>query len=255
MILSGCPILEFLKLDGCVDLHDLKLSNALRLRTLQVFGPRSLSQSPMKIVAPHVRCLELRNSLILCTLGDISSLAEAKLNISAHALPSIDPVSLGVMVVPMAEMLEKLHNVENLTFGRDFLKNLSRPELGGVPFPKFKRIKALALDTPLSADMCVIIEKLLQQSPGLKTLTLHTRSHNTKPALWKKSRWEAELKHMATSIESLLKKTKALEEMVVQLDDRYFKAIGFEEMAQTLSCNYKNVSIVFSTKPVTKEEW
>lgn len=60
---------------------------------------------------------------------------------------------------------------------------------------------------------------------------------------------------MATSIESLLKKTKALEEMVVQLDDRYFKAIGFEEMAQTLSRNYKNVSIVFSTKPETIEEW
>ncbi|CAA7051350.1 unnamed protein product [Microthlaspi erraticum] len=251
MILSGCPILEFLKLDECEDLEDLDLSNALRLRTLQVFD---VDQTPGKIVAPHVRCLKLRNSLIT-TLGDLSSLAEAKLNISFQGFPFIGPDYLGVLVVEITEMLEKLHNVEKLTFGRDLLENFSRPELGGVPFPKFKRIKALALDTPLSADMCVIIEKLLQQSPGLKTLTIHTRSHNTKPALWKKSRWQAELKHMATSIERLLKKTKALEKVVVQVDDRYFKAIGFEEMAQTLSRNYKNASIVFSTKPVTKEEW
>ncbi|CAA7030729.1 unnamed protein product [Microthlaspi erraticum] len=124
MIMSGCPILEFLKLDLCEDMRVLDLSNSLRLRTLQVFGPYFRDQSPRKIVAPHVRFLKLRNSLLLCTLGDLSSLAEAKLNISFHALQRINPDSdsLGAMVVKMAEMLEKLKNVEKLTFGSNFLE-------------------------------------------------------------------------------------------------------------------------------------
>lgn len=72
---------------------------------------------------------------------------------------------------------------------------------------------------------------------------------------WKKSRWEEEVKHMATGIECLLKETKTLENLVVQLDNRYFKVRGFEEMVHTLSHNNDNVSIVFSTKEETIEEW
>ncbi|CAA7051347.1 unnamed protein product [Microthlaspi erraticum] len=176
MILSGCPILEFLKLDSCDDLRVLDLSNSLRLRTLHVrrpyIGPYFRDPSPMQIVAPHVRCLKLINSLLLCDLVDLSSLAEAKLSIYFDDLLRIEPDSLGVLVVKMAEMLEKLHNVEKLTLGRKFIEILSHPELGSVPFPMFK-IKALTLETPFAEASYVIppaIEKLLQHSPDLKKL-------------------------------------------------------------------------------------
>ncbi|CAA7030735.1 unnamed protein product [Microthlaspi erraticum] len=208
MILSGCPILEFLKLDYCDDdLRVLDLRNSLRLRTLEVIRPFfSGHPSQVQIVAPHVRCLKLENSLSLCTLVDLSSLAEAKLYNSSHRLQSNIHDPLGVTVQKMAEMFEKLKNVEKLTFGSNFLKNLSLPELRSVPFPMFK-IKALTLETLFAEDGYVIpaaIEKLLQHSPDLKKLTLNTRTPNTNPILWRKSRWEAELKHMATSIELLV---------------------------------------------------
>ncbi|CAA7051351.1 unnamed protein product [Microthlaspi erraticum] len=195
--------------------------------------------------------------------ADCCTTPEANLNICLHALRLhyfIKPDSLGAMVAKMAEMLEKLHNVEKLTLERGFLRILSRPELRSVAFPMFK-IKDLTLETPLSQharDIPHAIEEMLQNSPDLKKLTVHTRCHHTKPGLWKKPRWEVELKLMATGVENLLKKSKGLEKIVVQVDDRYFKALGFEEMVQTLSHNYNTVSIVFSgisSKPATIEEW
>ncbi|CAA7025474.1 unnamed protein product [Microthlaspi erraticum] len=224
MILSGCPILEILKLGYCDDdLRVLDLRNSLRLRTLQVIRP-------------------------FCSV-DLSSLAEAKLNNSCHGLQQIIPDSLGATVAKMAELLEKLNNVEKLTLGSRFLEILSLPELRSMPFPMFK-IKALTLGTPFSEDRYVIpaaIEKVLQHSPDLKKLALHSITPSPHTNL---SHWEKEVNHMATCIEVLLiKLTKAVENtnMVVQLDNRYLKVRGFEKMVQTLSRNYNNVSIEFST--------
>lgn len=95
-----------------------------------------------------------------CTLVDVSSLTEAKLDSCFWSL---------VMVL---KMLEKLHNVEKLTFGASLVKILSLTELGSVPFPSFK-VKDLTLETMVTQDVIHGLVKVIQNSPELKKLTVH----------------------------------------------------------------------------------
>jgi len=69
--------------------------------------------------------------------------------------------------------LYKLQNVDKLTFGANFLKILSLAEGRGLPFPMFKA-KALTLETTISKYVIPGILRVLQNSPELKKLTLHT---------------------------------------------------------------------------------
>lgn len=84
-ILSGCPILESLTLYfDCLsdELRVLDLSKSLRLRTLEI-NREFLAPELMKIVAPHINCIRLRNYMLPCTLVDVSSsLTKTNLDIS-----------------------------------------------------------------------------------------------------------------------------------------------------------------------------
>lgn len=81
-ILSGCPILESLTLYFCSELRVLDLSKSLSLKTLEIHR-KSKGPGPTQIVAPHIHVLSLRLTKELpCTLVDVSSLKEAKLEIS-----------------------------------------------------------------------------------------------------------------------------------------------------------------------------
>ncbi|ESQ48097.1 hypothetical protein EUTSA_v10021970mg [Eutrema salsugineum] len=242
-ILSGCPVLQSLTLYFCNELRVLDLSNSSSLRTLRVDRNYS-APTPMQIVAPHIHCLKLMNSQLPCTLVDVSSLAEAKLDFWYGSLHGTEADS----VRKMQELLEKLHNVEKLTLGENFLQILSLPKLRGLPFPVFN-VQALKLETFLFEYVIPPgIERLLQNSHYLKRLTLHARTCKNEVGFrWSNSRRDAESKHVATFIELMFKSIKTLEKMVVRLKDCYLEARGFKEMVQTLPHNNNdNVSIVFS---------
>ncbi|CAL9233726.1 unnamed protein product, partial [Arabidopsis halleri] len=272
--LSGCPILESLTLYFCDELRVLDLSKLLRLRTLQVVR-NFWGTDPLKIVAPQIRRLIVRNSQFPCTLVDVSSLTEAKVNICFESLRrNLEHDSLQVMV------LEKFQNVEKLTIGGDFLQLVSFAELRGVPLPMFK-VKDLTIETAIFQFVIPPgIKRVLQNSPDLKKLTIHKRTCDTMPGNYidryldlltsdsdpdqclqskdrifrNKSRWDAESKQVASFMELMLKNTKRLEKMIVHLEDRYLKARGFKSLIRTLARN-SDVSIVFSTMPTRSDEW
>ncbi|XP_010418893.1 PREDICTED: putative F-box protein At1g57690 [Camelina sativa] len=102
-ILSGCPVLEW----------------------------------PRHIVAPQIHCLRMINSEMPCTLVDVSSLNEAKMDISFVPVKwnfeKVFPRVINLVV----EMLEKLQNVENLTFGGNYLQILSLAEVSDVEGQNF----------------------------------------------------------------------------------------------------------------------
>ncbi|XP_023643256.1 putative F-box/LRR-repeat protein At3g18150 [Capsella rubella] len=236
-ILSGCPILE------------------------------SLTQ----IVAPHIHCLTLRNfQSPLITLVDVSSLTEAIVETGVQDSPIM--YVLTHYIVP--EMLKKLENAEKLTFGGNFLLILSLAEVSGVTFPMFK-IKALTLETEIYQYVIPGIQRLLQNSPVLKMLTVHARDEyhhiisgvslddylrweRMKPdqcwrsndgVFWNRYPFDLESDHVASFVKLVLKNTKTLDKMVVLLNERCH-SFNFEELVQTLSHN-NDVSIVLSTTPYT----
>ncbi|EOA34335.1 hypothetical protein CARUB_v10021855mg, partial [Capsella rubella] len=266
-ILSGCPILESLTLILLYPLKFLDFSKLLRLRTLDL----SVYGRKMEIVAPHIHCLTLRNfQSPLITLVDVSSLTEAIVETGVQDSPIM--YVLTHYIVP--EMLKKLENAEKLTFGGNFLLILSLAEVSGVTFPMFK-IKALTLETEIYQYVIPGIQRLLQNSPVLKMLTVHARDEyhhiisgvslddylrweRMKPdqcwrsndgVFWNRYPFDLESDHVASFVKLVLKNTKTLDKMVVLLNERCH-SFNFEELVQTLSHN-NDVSIVLSTTPYT----
>lgn len=119
-ILSGCPLLESLRLHNYDSVKYLDLSKSLYLRRLDINCCNTVWE-PMKIVAPHIHYLRLRGQ---CTLLDVSSLTEADVDSSDnHIFRSISYYkSEPLMLVMVQAMLDKLQNVEKLTLGVDFLR-------------------------------------------------------------------------------------------------------------------------------------
>ncbi|KAG7588198.1 F-box-like domain superfamily [Arabidopsis suecica] len=264
-ILSGCPILESLTLSHCQRLMVLDLSRSLRLRTLEIKCSVEFSR-PRQIVAPNIHRLRLQNYKSTYILVDVSSLNEAqvdfffylhhKLTLEAYLLQDI------------LKMLHKLKNAEKLIFGCNILQILSLAEVCGLPFPMFKT-KSMTLETEIFQYVIPGIERLLQNSPDLKTVNVHASEGNIIPdcyfdnyldlqglspnqcwrskdgVFWNQSRSNVESKNVASFVELMLKNTKTLDKMVVQLNERY---LGFKlkELAPTLSHN-NNVSIVLSS--------
>ncbi|KAL0770104.1 hypothetical protein Bca101_035254 [Brassica carinata] len=165
-ILSGCPVLESLTLDFCDKLLVLDLSKYLRLRTL-VIKRNIWVPGPTQIIAPHIHYLSLTNSQLPCTLVDVSSLKEARMEICFCALEDLEADFLQTMVL---RMLEKLQHVDKLTFGENFLTVLTLAELRSIPIPRFK-VKDLTLETMISQYVIPGIVRVLQNSPELKKLT------------------------------------------------------------------------------------
>ncbi|CAH2052896.1 unnamed protein product [Thlaspi arvense] len=217
-ILSGCPVLESLTLWFCDDPTVVDLSDSPSLRTLEVQRDFDVL-TPMKILAPHIRCLRLDSTNLLPTLFDVSSLAEAKLSLWCRPLAT-DGEFLKVAVLMM---LESLQNVEKLSFGREFIELFSFPDLLGVPFPMMK-VKDLTLEATLHEYVIPPgIERLLQNSSDLKKL--HISNWKTRPGVRRRrrsqSRWDAESNDVATFMELMFENIKTLEKMVVRVDDYY----------------------------------
>ncbi|KAG7599811.1 Leucine-rich repeat 2 [Arabidopsis suecica] len=174
-ILSGCPLLESLTLCVCVKLSVLDLSKSLRLRILKL--DCNLWGLGTQIVAPHIHYLRLINSKTSSTFVDGSSLAEAKLDLYfVSTIPTFEDDFLQLQVMALT-MLEKLKNVEKLILKENFLHILSLAEVRGVPFPMLK-VKYLTLETVIFRYVIPGIERVLQNSPDLKQLTVHAKNCN-----------------------------------------------------------------------------
>ncbi|CAH8379882.1 unnamed protein product [Eruca vesicaria subsp. sativa] len=255
-ILSGCPVLESLELMFCDEFRCLDLSGSPRLMRLEM-DRSDWFLGPTEIVAPHVRCLRLRHSRLPCRLVDVSCLNEANLNIYFCDLGTLTGDFLQGNVV---KMLAKLQNVEKLTVGATFLQMLSLAALCDVRFPTLK-VEYLTLETMIVRSVVPGITKLLQNSPGLRKLTIHTvkcsiiseahlnsylRSHslNQQRQCWRSKDMAfpgsmetismlvgkyAESNLVASFVERLLRNTRSLETMVVLLVG-YLDASGFEEL-------------------------
>ncbi|KAL0672136.1 hypothetical protein Bca4012_000116 [Brassica carinata] len=165
-ILSGSPLLECLTL-FCYKLERLDLSECLMLKRLDVQCWEQMTHSD-----------ESR-----CDLADVSSLTEANVNINCSRRLGFlyddfgDPEtgladSLQVLIL---RTLEKLQNVEKLTLcGALCLQILSLAIVCGVPFPMFKKMEALTLETAIYPSIVPGVAKLLQNSPRLEKIKLDT---------------------------------------------------------------------------------
>ncbi|KAF2547559.1 hypothetical protein F2Q70_00023016 [Brassica cretica] len=236
-ILTGCPILENLTLCHCSELRVLDLRKSLRLRTLQIRRNMSVP-GPTQIVAPHIHSLRLLNSQLSCTFVDVASLTEAKLGIC-------------------------------------YVSILSLAEIRGVSFPMLK-VKSLTLDTDICQYVIPGIERLLQNSPDLETLTALSRDFNSLPGkyldqylksqgfnlntCWRSTSLnnrgvDLTSEHVASFMELMLKHTKKLDKMLVLLDEGFLQ-FEIEDVVVPTFPHNKNVNVVLcATKLMVSEQW
>ncbi|EOA35157.1 hypothetical protein CARUB_v10020296mg, partial [Capsella rubella] len=258
MILCGCPILESLALFDCHKLKVLDLSKSLRLTTLEVINDiRFRVPEPSHIVAPHIHHLRLRyyKSPIFV---DVSSLTEANVDVSVHSLQEILESDF---LQAILKMLEKLQNA--------YFWLLSIAEVCGVTFPMLK-IKALTLETEIYQYAIPGIQRLLQNSLGLKMVTVHARGlyksvdseydnyldlqdfnldQRWKPkdgVFWNRFSSGLDTKLVASFVELVLKNAMTIDKMVPQFYRSYHN-FKFEELVQTLPQNNTVSIIVLST--------
>ncbi|EOA19708.1 hypothetical protein CARUB_v10003569mg [Capsella rubella] len=168
-ILVGCPVMRSLTLHQCEDqLVYFDLREAPSVENLDIdmmYWNHDVSDAAVKIEAPNIRYLRL-SIASPCVLVDVSSLKEAKLNISnIRWLTKVEDF--------LPAMMLKLQNVKKLTFGSTFLDVLSSSlaQVHDFPFPTFK-VEDLTLETMILESLLPGIGRLLQNSPALKHLTV-----------------------------------------------------------------------------------
>uniref|UniRef100_A0A0D2ZVP8 F-box domain-containing protein n=1 Tax=Brassica oleracea var. oleracea TaxID=109376 RepID=A0A0D2ZVP8_BRAOL len=208
------------------ELRVLDLRKSLRLRTLQIRRNMSVP-GPTRIVAPHIHSLRLLNSQLSCTFVDVASLTEAKLDI---CYVSVNP---------------------NLK--ADFLQTmiLSLAEIRGVPFPKLK-VKTLTLDTDICQYVIPGIERLLQNSPYLETLTALSRDFNSMPGKY----LDQYLKSQGFNLNTCWRSTSLnnRDKMLVLLDEGFLQ-FEIEDVVVPTFAHNKNVNVVLcATKLMASEE-
>ncbi|KAG2271558.1 hypothetical protein Bca52824_066113 [Brassica carinata] len=175
-------------------------------------------------------------SQLSCTFVDVASLTEAKLDICYVSVnPNLKADFLQTMVL---KMLEKLQNVEKLTFGGNFIQILSLAEIRDVPFP---------------------IEAQGQNSPYLETLTALSRDFNSMPGKYLDQYLKSQGFNLNTCWRSTSLNNRGVdltsEHMLVLLDEGFLQ-FEIEDVVVPTFAHNKNVNVVLcATKLMASEEW
>ncbi|KAH0880456.1 hypothetical protein HID58_067850 [Brassica napus] len=211
----------------------------------------------------ELRVLDLRKSLRLRTL-------QIRRNMSADFLQTM-----------VLKMLEKLQNVEKLTFGGNFIQLFHDRFYLLLRFVMFLsrsklKVKTLTLDTDICQYVIPGIERLLQNSPDLETLTALSRDFNSMPGkyldqylksqgfnlntCWRSTSLnnrgvDLTSEHVASFMELMLKHTKKLDKMLLLLDEGFLQ-FEIEDVVVPTFAHNKNVNVVLcATKLMASEEW
>ncbi|CAF2100625.1 unnamed protein product [Brassica napus] len=170
--------------------------------------------------------------------------------------------------------LRKSLRLRTLQIRRD-MSILSLAEIRGVSFPMLK-VKTLTLDTDICQYVIPGIERLLQNSPDLETLTALSRDFNSMPGkyldqylksqgfnlntCWRSTSLnnrgvDLTSEHVASFVELMLKHTKKLDKMLVLLDERFLQ-FEIEDVVVPTFPHNKNVNVVLcATKLMVSEQW
>ncbi|KAG8371911.1 hypothetical protein BUALT_Bualt12G0012100 [Buddleja alternifolia] len=171
IILSGCPVLEYLELTKCWGTSSLEF-NTRSPKELVLRNWFSTGSLPLVISAPHLQFLSITDHTIGETNGalqlfSISSLVKANLHFKYCCLSTNVTDS-----VFMRELFESLQHVEELELGNWFYEVVSEFETKGWQLPQYA-CKCLTLNAFRCGESIPGILRMLESSPKLETLVIN----------------------------------------------------------------------------------
>ncbi|KAL7243865.1 hypothetical protein ACSBR1_016144 [Camellia fascicularis] len=171
-ILSGCPVLEFLKINSCSGTSRLDINSASLKRLVIVFVFRNSDESMLEISAPNLQSLKLLGHFLLikCRLVNVSSLVLAHLGFTFDGTSGQDIIDdYEKQRNQLGELLERLQHVKEIQLGNWCIQVLLIAEVKCLPSPT-SSYKILTLHTHIMKFDIPGIARLLQSSPSLETL-------------------------------------------------------------------------------------
>ncbi|MCD7464991.1 hypothetical protein HAX54_000343 [Datura stramonium] len=172
-VLSGCPNLECLQLDGFWGIRCLEISN-VKLRKLIIINYEG--DLSLEILAPHIQNLQLKGS---CRgeiyLRNVASLVTAVLHLGFDIG---DGDEFQKESNCLKQLIHSVAPVENLELGPWCIKCLSILELKGWQPPPSRR-KFLQLNNTFEQLDLPGICRFLQSSSNLETLVIDGFNHDT----------------------------------------------------------------------------
>ncbi|CAH9073677.1 unnamed protein product [Cuscuta epithymum] len=165
-ILSGCPVLDSLRLTECWGFNFLEV-NSRSLASLGVsVHEDKMSKQLVEISAPYIRTLNIgfHLSRTKMQLSNIPSVVDANIDFS------VSRSSVDVMNNSM-ELLEKLQHVKVLLLGCGFIEVISNMVVHGWRLPQ-SRQDNLVIDTWRDSNSIPAIVGLLESSTKLNTLVI-----------------------------------------------------------------------------------
>ncbi|KAG8371910.1 hypothetical protein BUALT_Bualt12G0012000 [Buddleja alternifolia] len=119
VVLSGCPVLEYLELTKCWGLSRLELNT----RSLRELVLKSwYTQSFLEIVAPYIQILSMGGNGWALRLIGISSLVKANLDMKWYNLSVDSEANSQTFMIYMKELFESIRHVEEVELGALFFE-------------------------------------------------------------------------------------------------------------------------------------
>ncbi|KAL2480586.1 F-box/LRR-repeat protein [Abeliophyllum distichum] len=164
VILSGSPVLEYLKINACRGMNHIDINSAsVKTLVIQNCEAEWLDTLLLEISAPYIQSLHILGTTYgrVFRLINVSSLVTANLNYYSDALCHYTKL-----------LLESLHHVKEINLGPYCIQILSMLEMLGWPSPPTSW-KSLVLNAHLDEVDTPGILRLLLNSPSIETLIIN----------------------------------------------------------------------------------
>ncbi|CAL5344893.1 unnamed protein product [Camellia sinensis] len=243
-ILSGCPVLEFLKINSCSGTSRLDINSTSLKRLVIVFVFRNSDESMLEISAPNLQSLKLLGHfrLIKCRLVNVSSLVLAHLGFTFDDTSGQDIIDdYDKQRNQLGELLERLQHVKEIQLGNWCIQVLSIAEVKCLPSPT-SSCRILTLHTHIMKFDIPGIARLLQSSPSLETLIVDMSAlYHQRRNYWTSQKrifecrllrlktikitgfWEVCEGFVLPLVQFLLENAKLLEKMVIKTEKSGYK--------------------------------